>query len=106
MDVLGKILTPGMEYDGHAQPTPQAFGGCRKNLERFPSGLEQTSVYHLWMELSPAIEYMGQDKYQVIIGHRQDRLLLPLAPKPAGSLLALWAVTISTGMVQGWAYSQ
>jgi hypothetical protein len=60
MDVLGKILTPAMEYGGHAQLTPQAFGVCRKNLERFPSGLEQTSVYHLWMRKT-RVENQGQN---------------------------------------------
>lgn len=51
------------------------------------------------MQFDPAIERMRQCEHQVIVGHRQNRLQLLLAPGLLGLALALRAMAVTAGMI-------
>ena len=99
--MLAEILAPSMQHGGHAQASIQSLGVSSKGLECVPHGLEQKLINHLRVKLHPAIEFMGQRKHQMMIGDRQNVLLLSLAPAPGGVRLALRAMPVPAAMIQG-----
>lgn len=99
MNVLVQALSPGMQYRGHAQLAVQSLWVFGKHFQGLPDALKQQLIEHFRMQLYPAIKFMRQGEYQMIIRHGQDVLLLPVAPLAGGAILALRAVTVSTAMV-------
>ena len=99
MHMAPQLLPPGMQYRGHPQLPAEPLGIGPKGLERGPHHLEQQVVDQLWVQLHPGVEFVRQGKHQMIVGHRQHRLALLVAPSRGGPPLALGTVTVKAGVV-------
>src|ERR687891_39344 len=97
MHVPAQGLAPGVQYTGHAERSVQALGVSTEGIEGSPDALEQQRVDDLGMQLYPLVELMGQGEYQVIIRHRQERLLLVFTPHLLGPALAFGAMAVAVG---------
>src|ERR687891_2323276 len=95
MHVPAQGLAPGVQYTGHAERSVQALGVSTEGIEGSPDALEQQRVDDLGMQLYPLVELMGQGEYQVIIRHRQERLLLVFTPHLLGPALAFGALAVA-----------
>ena len=56
MHMLAQVLAPGVKHRDHAHFAVEAFWVSCKRAQRLPGTLEQQSVNHLGMKLSPAIK--------------------------------------------------
>ena len=100
MDVAHQGLAPGVEHRRHAELPIQALGIGAEGRQGRPDGLEEQIVELLGVHFDPAVEDIGQGEDQVMIGDRQDRGALALAPGERGQALAARAVAIATGVVE------
>ena len=97
--MLAQGLAPGVQHCGHPELAAEAFGIGAEARERGPRRLEEQRVDHLGVEVYPRVEIMRQGDHQVMVGHRQDGRLLPLAPGLRGPALAARTVAVAAGVV-------
>ncbi len=54
------------------------------------------------MKLYPAIEFMRKREHQMVVGDRQNRLLLPFTPLAGGPSLTLGTVAVPAAVILGY----
>ena len=99
VNVAAQILSPGMQHRRHAQLSTKVPCIASELVEGIPDGLEQAAVEYLRMQLNPAVQGMGQRKYQVEVGNRQQQGSLTVAPLLARAALALRAMSVTTAVI-------
>jgi len=101
VDVLAEVLAPGVQDGGDAEIASQVLGIAREGLKRFGRRLEEEMVDQARLVLGEMVESMGEREDDVEVGDGQQLSASVLDPALLGEGLALGAVAIAAGVVDG-----
>jgi hypothetical protein len=100
VDMAHQRLPPGMQHRRHAHLPIETLGVRAEGAQGRPDGLEQQVVDLFGMDLDPTVQVVRQGEDQMVVGHRQHRRALALAPVLGGPALAARAMAVAAGVVK------
>jgi hypothetical protein len=101
VDVVDERLRPGVQDRGDADFGPEVFRIAGEGGEGVTHGAKQQIVESAGVGANERVERVRQRKDHVEVGDRQQERLLRLAPVRLREGLALWAMPIAAGVVDG-----
>jgi hypothetical protein len=91
-----EVLPPGMQDREEPDRRAQTFGVGRDSEQRFRSGPEQDAIDLARILKRQTADLLGERKYNVEIGDRQQFGLPLCQPLCARRCLTLWAMSVAT----------